>query len=58
MNNYSRMENEPICATGPGIGRPTNDHWKPSYGFYFVGLSNFTSSVEGLVQIRDVDPRI
>jgi hypothetical protein len=21
------MENEPICATGPGIGRPTHDHW-------------------------------
>jgi hypothetical protein len=31
---------------------------KPSYEFHFEGLSNFKSSVEGLVQIQDVNPRI
>ena len=31
---------------------------KPSYEFHFEGLSNFSSSVEGLVQIQDVNPRI
>ena len=31
---------------------------KPSYEFHFEGLSNFSSSIEGLVQIQDVDLRI
>ena len=31
---------------------------KPSHKFHFEGLSNFTSLVEGLVQIRDVNLRI
>jgi len=31
---------------------------KPSYEFYFEGLSNFNSSIEGLIQTQDVDPRI
>ena len=31
---------------------------KPSYEFHFEGLSNFSLSVEGLVQIQDVNPRI
>ena len=31
---------------------------KPSYEFHFEGLSNFSISVEGLVQIQDVKPRI
>ena len=31
---------------------------KPSYEFHFEGLSNFSPSVEGLVQIWDVNPRI
>jgi hypothetical protein len=30
---------------------------KPSHEFHFEGLSNFSSSVEGLVQIQDVDPK-
>ena len=30
----------------------------PSYEFHFEGLSNFSLSVEGLVQIQDVNPRI
>ena len=29
-----------------------------SYEFHFEGLSNFSASVEGPVQIQDVDPRI
>ena len=28
-----------------------------SYEFHFEGLSNFNSSVEGLVRIQDVNPR-
>ena len=31
---------------------------KPSYEFHFEGLSNFSSLVEGLVQIQDVNSRI
>ena len=31
---------------------------KPSYEFHFEGLWNFCPSVEGLVQIQDVNPRI
>ena len=31
---------------------------KPSYEFHFEGLSNFNASIEGLVQIQDVNPRI
>ena len=31
---------------------------KPSFEFHFEGLSNFNSSVERLVQIQDVNPRI
>jgi hypothetical protein len=31
---------------------------KPSYEFQFEGLSNFKPSVEGLVQIQNVNPRI
>jgi hypothetical protein len=31
---------------------------KPSYELHFEGLSNFSCSVEGLVQIQDVNPRI
>ena len=31
---------------------------QPSYEFHFEGLSNFSSSVEELVQIEDVNPRI
>jgi hypothetical protein len=32
--------------------------WKPSYEFHFEGLSHFSLSDEGLVQIQDVNPRI
>jgi hypothetical protein len=31
---------------------------KSSYEFYFEGLSNFSPSIEGPVQIQDVNPRI
>ena len=31
---------------------------KPSLEFHFEGLSNFSSSVEGLVKIQDINPRI
>ena len=31
---------------------------KPSYEFHFEGVSNFSPSVERLVQIQDVDPKI
>ena len=31
---------------------------EPSYEFHFEGLSKFSPSVEGLVQIQDVNPRI
>jgi hypothetical protein len=31
---------------------------KLSYEFHFEGFSNSSSSVEGLIQIQDVDPRI
>ena len=31
---------------------------KPSYEFHFEGLSNYSSSVEGLVQIQDASARI
>ena len=31
---------------------------KPSYEFHFEGLSNFSLSIEELVQIQDVNPRI
>ena len=31
---------------------------KPSYEFHFEGFSNFSPSVEGLVQIQDVNARI
>ena len=30
---------------------------KPSYEFHFEGLSNIGATVEGLVQIQNVDPR-
>ena len=37
-------------------------HWcsrlKASYEFHFEGLSNFSPSVKGLVQIQDVNSRI
>ena len=33
-------------------------YMKPSYDFHFEGLSNFSPSVEKLVQIQDVNPRI
>ena len=31
---------------------------KPSYEFHFEGLSNNSPSIDGLVQIQDVNPRI
>ena len=31
---------------------------KPSYEFHFEGLSNFSTSIEELVQVQDVNPRI
>ena len=37
-----------------------HDQWsrlKPSYEFHFEGLSNFSPSVEGLVQIQDVESK-
>ena len=42
----------------PGCWTLLCSRLKPSYEFHFEGLSSFSSSIEGLVQIEDVDPRI
>ena len=39
-------------------GRSQWSRLKPSHEFHFEWLSNFSPSVEGLVLIQDVDPRI
>ena len=42
----------------PLIKDPANvQDWKLSYEFHFEGLWDFSASVEGLVQIQDVDLR-
>ena len=49
--------------TNPLRGEPGNrpsqcSRLKPSYEFHIEGLLDFSSSVEGLVEIQDVNPRI
>ena len=46
----------PACLLTHSQGQ--RSRLKPSYEFRFEGLSNFSSFVEGLVQIQDVNPRI
>jgi hypothetical protein len=43
-----------LRAVGPEV-KPS---LKPSYEFHFEGLSNFSTSVEELVQIQDINLRI
>ena len=45
-------------ARGREVGREQCSRLKPPYEYHFEGFSNFSSSVEGLVEIQDVNPRI
>ena len=64
IKNILRGETRPLSKT-PVIANLSQHTYslrrsrlKPSFGFRFEGLSSFSRSGEGLVQIQDVDLRI
>ena len=69
MCNFMALEDSLYIEVGVSIGKGSivYHNWsswrqcsrlKPSYEFHVEGFSNFNPSVEGLVQIQDINPRI
>ena len=54
--HYTWRQKETVCKCKMDVKQCSR--LKPSNEFRFEGLTNFTSSVEGIVQIQDVNPRI
>jgi hypothetical protein len=55
-NSAYETGHQNMRPTTMGLGQCSR--LKPPYEFHFEGLSNFSASIEGLVRIQDVNPRI